>query len=158
MKTKQNKKNIAYLAGNWRLYAHYNLGKCNILPVVNTFIRHMMIQNSIHWVIGGNFSNTRYSTTLQWRHDEHDGDSNHRLLDCLLNRLIRRLSKKTSQFRVIGLCEGNPPVIGEFSSQRTSNAENVSIWWRHHATKLANSRCWSESWFSWQFFLASFWC
>ena len=30
------------------------------------------------------------------------------------------------------LCEGNPPVIGEFPAQRASNAENVSIWWRHH--------------------------
>ena len=24
------------------------------------------------------------------------------------------------------------PVTGEFHSQRVSNAENVSIWWRHH--------------------------
>ena len=24
------------------------------------------------------------------------------------------------------------PMTGEFPSQRTSNAENVSIWWRHH--------------------------
>ena len=28
---------------------------------------------------------------------------------------------------------GNSPVTGEFYAQRTSNAENVSIWWRHHA-------------------------
>ena len=34
--------------------------------------------------------------------------------------------------RVTGLCEGNPPVAGGFPSQRASNAENVSIWWRHH--------------------------
>ena len=27
---------------------------------------------------------------------------------------------------------GNPPVTGGFPSQRASNAENVSIWWRHH--------------------------
>ena len=33
---------------------------------------------------------------------------------------------------VTGLCEGNSPVTGEFPAQRTSNAENVSIWWRHH--------------------------
>ena len=43
-----------------------------------------------------------------------------------------RRSKKTSNFRVIGLCEGNSPVTEEFSSQMASNAENVSIWWRHH--------------------------
>ena len=27
---------------------------------------------------------------------------------------------------------GNSPVTGEFPAQRASNAENVSIWWRHH--------------------------
>ena len=41
-------------------------------------------------------------------------------------------SKKTSKLRVDGLYEGNSPVTGEFSAQRASNAENVSIWWRHH--------------------------
>ena len=46
----------------------------------------------------------------------------------------RRRSKKTSKLRVTGLCEGNSPVSGEFPAQRTSNAENVFIWWRHHAT------------------------
>ena len=39
---------------------------------------------------------------------------------------------KTQRTHVTGLSEGNPPVIGEFPSQRGSNAENVSIWWRHH--------------------------
>ena len=33
---------------------------------------------------------------------------------------------------VTSLCEGNSLVTGEFPSQRASNAENVSIWWRHH--------------------------
>ena len=42
-------------------------------------------------------------------------------------------SKKTPKLRVIGLCAGNSPVTGEFPAQRASNAENVSIWWRHHA-------------------------
>ena len=27
---------------------------------------------------------------------------------------------------------GNSPVAGEFPTQRVSNTENVSIWWRHH--------------------------
>ena len=27
---------------------------------------------------------------------------------------------------------GDSPVTGEFPTQRASNAENVSIWWRHH--------------------------
>ena len=75
---------------------------------------------------------TMYPCTLQWRHDEHDGDSNHRPHDCLLNRLFKRRSRKTSKFRVTGLCEGKSPETGEFPAQRASNAEKVSIWWRHH--------------------------
>ena len=30
---------------------------------------------------------------------------------------------------------GNSPMTGEFSAQRASNAENGSIWWRHHGVK-----------------------
>ena len=71
---------------------------------------------------------------LQWHHNKHDGVSNHQRLDCLLSRLFRRRSKKTSKLRITGLCEGNSPVTGEFPTQRTSNAENVSIWWRHRVT------------------------
>ena len=69
--------------------------------------------------------------TLQWRHNKHDGISNHQRFNCLLNHLFKRRSKKTSKLRVTGLCEGNPLVTGGFPSQRASNAENVSIWWRH---------------------------
>ena len=41
-------------------------------------------------------------------------------------------SKNISKLHVTGLCEGNSPVTSEFPAQRASNAENVSIWWRHH--------------------------
>ena len=44
--------------------------------------------------------------------------------------------KKKSKLRVTGLCAGNSPVTSEFRAQRDSNAENVSIWWRHHATDI----------------------
>ena len=67
------------------------------------------------------------------------GVSNHKPRDCLLNRLLRLRSKKTSKLRVTGLCAGNSPVTGEFPAQRASNAENVSIWWRHHETSLSSS-------------------
>ena len=69
--------------------------------------------------------------TLQWRHNGCDGVSN-QPHHCLLNRVFRLRSKKTSKLRVTGLCEGNSPVTGEFPAQRVSNAENVPIWWRHH--------------------------
>ena len=58
--------------------------------------------------------------------------SNHRRLDYLLGRFFRCTSKKTSKLRVTGLCEGKPPVTDGFVSQRASNAEDISIWWRHH--------------------------
>ena len=44
----------------------------------------------------------------------------------------RSRSKKISKLRVTGPSEGNSPVTSEFPAQRASNAENVSIWWRHH--------------------------
>ena len=42
------------------------------------------------------------------------------------------VTKKTSKLHVTGLYEGNPQVTGGFPSQRTSYAENVSIWWCYH--------------------------
>ena len=72
------------------------------------------------------------SIPLRWRHNGRDSVSNHQPHDCLLYRLFRRRSKKTPKLRVTGLCVGNSPGTGEFPSQMASNAENVSIWWRHH--------------------------
>ena len=47
--------------------------------------------------------------SLPWRHNGHDSVSNHQPHGCLLNRLFRRRSKKTSKLRVTGLCVGNSP-------------------------------------------------
>ena len=71
---------------------------------------------------------------LQWRDNDLSGVSNHQPHGCLLNRLFRRRSKKTSKLRVRHwpLC-GEFTRTGEFPTQRASYAENVSIWWRHHA-------------------------
>ena len=71
-------------------------------------------------------------TTIQWRHNERDGVSNHHPNHCLLNHLFGRRSKKTSKLRVTGLCAGNSSGTSEFPAQRASYVENVSIWWRHH--------------------------
>ena len=79
-----------------------------------------------------------YFMSLQWRHNEHDGVSNHQPHDCFLNRLFGRTSKKTSKLHVTGLCEENSPVTGEFPVQRASNAENVSILWRHHVFEISS--------------------
>ena len=75
---------------------------------------------------------------LLWRHNGPDGVSNHQPHHCLLNRLFRRRSGKTSKLRVTYLCAGNSPGTGEFPAQMASNAENVPIWWRHHAKWVLN--------------------
>ena len=76
---------------------------------------------------------------IKWRHNGCDGVSNHWGIGCLFNRLLILSSKKTSRLRVTDLCEGNPPVTRGFPSQRASNAENVSIWWRHYDFSLCLS-------------------
>ena len=78
---------------------------------------------------------TKYGiNSLQWHHNERDGvsEANHQPHDCLLNGLFRHRWKKTPKLRVTGLGAGNSPLTGEFPAQMASNAENISIWSRHH--------------------------
>ena len=77
---------------------------------ISNFIPHFTVNVIIYpcWTQGP-FS----IELLKWRHIERDGVSNHQPHDCLLNRLFRRKSKKTSKLRVSGLCEGNSPVTGD---------------------------------------------
>ena len=97
------------------------------------------LRDSYTHILQNYFAAMRQSQdSLKWRHNGRDGVSNHQPHDCLLNRLFRCKSKKTSKLRVTGLCVGNSPVTGEFPSQRASNAENVSIWWRHHGYQWSN--------------------
>ena len=113
---------------------------CMILSVTITYFKKMLSKVYVCWVAAILFKQEMRKWTLQlqwlyslqWRHNERDGGSNHQPYDCLLNRLFRRRPTNTPKLRVTGLCEGNSPVTGEFPAQRASNAENVSIWWRHH--------------------------
>ena len=73
-----------------------------------------------------------YITSLQWRHNGHDGVTNHQPHHCLLNRLFGHRSKKTSKIHV--------PGTGEFPAQMASNTENVSIWWCHHVEYSQQNR------------------
>ena len=96
------------------------------------------------WPLGTNFSEVNFwkchmvwivfkfaAITLWWHHNERDGVSNHRCLDCLLLKpFVQVQIKETPKLCVTGLCEGKhrSPV----DSPPKGNAENVSIWWRHH--------------------------
>ena len=80
---------------------------------------------------------TELIATLQWRHNERDGVSKHRRLDCLLNRLFRRRSKKNIKV------PGHWPLWGEFSGDRwivplkgPVTWKMFPIWWRHHVVWL----------------------
>ena len=55
--------------------------------------------------------------------------------------VYRARSKKTLKLRVTGLCAGNSPETVEFPTQMASNAENVSIWWRHHEHTESENLC-----------------
>ena len=76
-----------------------------------------------------------YEAALLWSHNGHNGVSNHQTHECLLNRPSRPRSKKISKLSVTGLFAGNSPETVEFPAQMASNAENVSIWWRHHGKR-----------------------
>ena len=124
---------------------------CTILPVQGIIdaidckerhhdldIDHRLQKKSHHNLDIDKYSEGRYS--LLWRHNGQYGVSNHQPDDCLLSRLFRRRSKKISKPRVTGLCPGNLAGTGEFPAQMASNAENVSIWWRHRVGRYVGSR------------------
>ena len=97
------------------------------------------LRKSVKWV---NISPVMLEKSLLWRHNELDVVSDHQPHDCLLNRLFSDRSKETSKFRVTDLCAGNSPGTGELPAQRASNAEDVSIWWRHHVmSKYRQTSC-----------------
>ena len=103
-----------------------------VVALMHTLCVYMGVNWHCRSILGGNQGRHHpqkdptpdpHPITLQWRHNERNGVSNHQRLECLLNRLFERISKKTLKLRVTGLCEGNPPVTGGFPSQRASNAD-----------------------------------
>ena len=94
---------------------------------------------------------------LQWRHDEHDGISNHQCFNCLLNWFFffffrRRSMKNIKAPHQWPLWEES---TGDqwFPSQRASNPENDLIWWCHHDSHvllwLYNEMQRSSGWQPW---------
>ena len=105
-------------------------GKTRYIFIVYQFSAHFPFV--ITYAMGQRLDLWKSRSALRRRHNKGNGVSNHRRLNLLLNILFRHKLKKTSKVRVIGLCEANSSVTGEFPAQWASNAENVSIWWRHH--------------------------
>ena len=86
---------------------------------------------------------------LQWRHNEHDGVSNHSRCDCLLDCLFCRRSKITPKLHVTNLCVGNSLVTGEFHAKKAGNAEHVSISWSNHGWLCIRMSAFGFSLWSW---------
>ena len=61
-----------------------------------------------------------------------DSVSNHQPHHCLPNRLFKAQIKENIKAPRHWPLWGEFTRDGEFPAQRASNAENVSIWWRHH--------------------------
>ena len=122
------------MSPKWR-HIRFNAGQ-SLLPRQDDARRNYRLHriHSIYFCLG-----TR-CLSLRWRHNGRliMGVSNHQPHHCVLNRLFGCRSKKTSKLCVTGLCAGNSPGTGEFPAQMASNAENVSIWWRHHVCGRSN--------------------
>ena len=71
----------------------------------------------------------------QWRHNEPNGISNPQRLD-----LFRRQPFVQAQTKENIKAPCHWPLWGEITGDRPSNAENVSIWWRHHVLTLYDDR------------------
>ena len=76
--------------------------------------------------------------TSQWRHNGQKA-SQITIPSIVCSTVCSGADKRKHQSSLTDLCEGNLPVTGEFPSQWASNAENVSIWWRHHYFLIAIS-------------------
>ena len=87
-----------------------------------------------HWIILGSLCRTDKNNGMSpWRSSllcRHNGRGSVTIAYSTVYSMRR--SKKTSKLRVTGLCAGNSPGPSEFPVQMASNAENVSLWWRHH--------------------------
>ena len=68
---------------------------------------------------------------LRWRHNVDDGVYITGV-SIVYQPFVQTQIKENAKLRVTGIREGNSPMTGEFPAQRSSNAENVSIWWRHY--------------------------
>ena len=70
---------------------------------------------------------------LQWRHNGHDGVSNHQPYDCLLKRLFRRRSKKASTLVQVTACSRIAPshylnqcrIISEIQWYLRGNSQDI---------------------------------
>ena len=95
------------------------------------FTNRWLVAQGLHWNMGAS-----HLSCLPSSHYEGVGVSNHQPRNCLLNCSFKAQIKENTK------APRHWPLCGEFTgdrripAQRPSNAENVSIWWRHHGVSL----------------------
>ena len=77
---------ILRLMFNWYVFFSF----CNTRTIFSWDIAH----STFKLEISRSRSRPKSTQTLEWRHNERDGVSNHQPHDCLLNRLFRRRCRK----------------------------------------------------------------
>ena len=77
--------------------------------------------------------------SLQWCHNGRGCSSNHQPNHCLLNRVLRRRSKKTSKLCVTGLVWGIHRWPVNYPHKGPATRKNAPIWWRHHSWHRRNT-------------------
>ena len=104
----------------------------SIVRILEKIDRVIMALHCIYYCITIHMQLGHLWRSLRWRHNGHDDVSNHQPHHCLLNLYSdadqRKHQSSTSHWPLCGKFTGT----GEFPTQMASNAENVSIWWRHH--------------------------
>ena len=92
------------------LSTQFSLAVYLCLPtVLNAFCWSGIILKMAHEISSNRVAHEMFIImALQWRNNRRDGVLNHQPHHCLLNRLFRRRSKKTSKLRVTGFCVFTP--------------------------------------------------
>ena len=99
---------------SWQLGVRKGKRSCQLTSIFKSTFKVLVSQQRLHGIfLSGDLQVWRYtayaSCPLRWRHNERNSDSNHQPHGCLLKRLFRRRSRKTTKLRVTGLCVGNSP-------------------------------------------------
>ena len=123
---------------------------CHVTKIHSPQIIQKDLSNTL-WIDDVYMFDQHCIRTLQWRHNDHDGVSNHQPNHCLLNLLFGCRLKKTSKLRVTGLCAGNSPVN---SPHKWPVTRKMFPWWHHHDTLQRNfTEPFSFNWFIWKYSL-----
>ena len=95
-----------------------------------------------HWPLWGEFTGDRWNPrtitmTSEWPRWRLKSPASRLFTQSFIQAYIKENIKAPRHWPLCGEFTGT----GEFPAQRVSNAENVSIWWRHHANSQWRRKC-----------------